>query len=142
VILLQLVCTTVTWFYLVLALSPAGHWGITLPRAPHLQQNRFYLTRRKRFFFKSKHATLRRGWGVGSIQHCWWEGKASWEDICHLLAKTKHKCQRLLSDFIPQTPLHKVVHAFNPSTWEAEAGEFLSSRPAWSTERVPRQPGL
>jgi hypothetical protein len=27
-----------------------------------------------------------------------------------------------------------VVHAFNPSTREAEAGEFLSSRPAWSTE--------
>jgi hypothetical protein len=27
-----------------------------------------------------------------------------------------------------------VVHAFNPSTWEAEAGGFLSSRPAWSTE--------
>jgi hypothetical protein len=23
-----------------------------------------------------------------------------------------------------------VAHAFNPSTWEAEAGEFLSSRPA------------
>jgi hypothetical protein len=35
-----------------------------------------------------------------------------------------------------------VVHAFNPSTWEAEAGEFLSSRPAWSTEWVPGQPGL
>jgi hypothetical protein len=31
---------------------------------------------------------------------------------------------------------------FNPSTWEAEAGEFLSSRPAWSTEGVPGQPGL
>jgi hypothetical protein len=27
-----------------------------------------------------------------------------------------------------------VVHAFNLSTWEAEAGGFLSSRPAWSTE--------
>jgi hypothetical protein len=27
-----------------------------------------------------------------------------------------------------------VVHAFNSSTWEAEAGEFLSSRTAWSTE--------
>jgi hypothetical protein len=27
-----------------------------------------------------------------------------------------------------------VSHAFNPSTWEAEAGEFLSLRPAWSTE--------
>jgi hypothetical protein len=25
-----------------------------------------------------------------------------------------------------------VVHTFNPSTWEAEAGGFLSSRPAWS----------
>jgi hypothetical protein len=34
------------------------------------------------------------------------------------------------------------VHAFNPSTWEAEAGGFLSSRPAWSTEWVPGQPGL
>jgi hypothetical protein len=27
-----------------------------------------------------------------------------------------------------------VVNAFNPSTWEAETGRFLSSRPAWSTE--------
>ena len=35
-----------------------------------------------------------------------------------------------------------VVHAFNPSTWEAEAGRFLSSRPAWSTECAPGQPGL
>jgi hypothetical protein len=35
-----------------------------------------------------------------------------------------------------------VAHAFNPSTGEAETGRFLSSRPAWSTERVPGQPGL
>jgi hypothetical protein len=35
-----------------------------------------------------------------------------------------------------------VAHAFNPSTWEAEAGEFLSLRAAWSTEWVPGQPGL
>jgi hypothetical protein len=35
-----------------------------------------------------------------------------------------------------------VAHAFNHSTWEAEAGEFLSSRPAWSTEWVPGQPEL
>jgi hypothetical protein len=27
-----------------------------------------------------------------------------------------------------------VAHAFNPSTWEAEAGGFLSSRPSWTTE--------
>jgi hypothetical protein len=35
-----------------------------------------------------------------------------------------------------------VAHAFNSSTWEAEAGGFLSSRPAWSTKWVPEQPGL
>jgi hypothetical protein len=27
-----------------------------------------------------------------------------------------------------------VAHAFDPSTWEAEAGGFLSWRPAWSTK--------
>jgi hypothetical protein len=27
-----------------------------------------------------------------------------------------------------------VAHPFNPSTGEAEAGGFLSSRPTWSTE--------
>jgi hypothetical protein len=27
-----------------------------------------------------------------------------------------------------------MAHTFNPSTWEAEAGGFLSSRPAWSTK--------
>ena len=35
-----------------------------------------------------------------------------------------------------------VTHAFDPSTWEEEVGRFLSSRPAWSTEWVPGQPGL
>jgi hypothetical protein len=35
-----------------------------------------------------------------------------------------------------------VAQAFNPSTWEAEAGGFLSSRLAWSTKCVPGQPGL
>ena len=35
-----------------------------------------------------------------------------------------------------------VVHAFNPGTWEAEAGGFLSLSPAWTTEWVPGQPGL
>jgi hypothetical protein len=27
-----------------------------------------------------------------------------------------------------------VAHALYPSTWEAEAGGFLSSRPAWSSK--------
>jgi hypothetical protein len=35
-----------------------------------------------------------------------------------------------------------VAQAFNPRTREAEAGRFLSSRPAWSTKWVPGQPGL
>jgi hypothetical protein len=35
-----------------------------------------------------------------------------------------------------------VAHAFYPSTWEAEAGGFLSLRPVWSTKWVPGQPGL
>jgi hypothetical protein len=35
-----------------------------------------------------------------------------------------------------------VAHTFTPCTWEAETGGFLSSRPAWSTEWVPGQPGL
>jgi hypothetical protein len=35
-----------------------------------------------------------------------------------------------------------VPPTFNPNTWEAEAGRFLSLRPAWSTKWVPGQPGL
>ena len=35
-----------------------------------------------------------------------------------------------------------MAHAFNPSTREAEAGRFLSSRAAWSTKGVPGQPEL
>jgi hypothetical protein len=34
-----------------------------------------------------------------------------------------------------------VVHAFNPSTWEAEAGRSLSSRPAWSTSKFQDNQG-
>jgi hypothetical protein len=29
-----------------------------------------------------------------------------------------------------------VAHAFNPSTWETEAGGFMSSRPAKATEKT------
>jgi hypothetical protein len=34
------------------------------------------------------------------------------------------------------------MHTFNPSTREVEAGGSLISRPAWSAEQAPRQPGL
>jgi hypothetical protein len=52
------------------------------------------------------------------------------------------QCQRVSSE-VSQHSLHFIkeytlpgvgAHAFNPSTWEAEVGGFLSSRPAWSTE--------
>jgi hypothetical protein len=32
-----------------------------------------------------------------------------------------------------------MAHTFNSSTWEAEAGRFLSSRPAWSTEKEKKK---
>jgi hypothetical protein len=35
-----------------------------------------------------------------------------------------------------------VAYTLDLSTWEGEAGGYLSSRPAWSTECVPGQPGL
>ena len=35
-----------------------------------------------------------------------------------------------------------VVPSFNPSTQEAEAGESVNSRPVWSSERAPGQPGV
>jgi len=35
-----------------------------------------------------------------------------------------------------------VTHAFNSSTGGAEAEGSPGSRPAWSTEQVPEQPGL
>jgi hypothetical protein len=52
------------------------------------------------------------GDGVG------WGGKC-WSVVTYINAKF---CQVV------------VAHAFNPSTWEAEAGGFLSSRPVWSTK--------
>ena len=34
-----------------------------------------------------------------------------------------------------------VAHTFNPSTWEVEAGDSLSSRVDCSTDLFPEQPG-
>ena len=35
-----------------------------------------------------------------------------------------------------------VAHAFNNSTWEAKAARFVSSKPAWTSQWAPGQPGL
>ena len=59
-------------------------------------------------------------WGGGSRVEC------NSDLFLHSCVKTMHK----------KTSGCRAVeaHIFNPSTWEAEAGEFLSLRPAWSTE--------
>jgi hypothetical protein len=67
-------------------------------------------------------------------------------DLCELEAHLVYRESSRTSRVAQRNPVFKnqkkkkkkkpgvVAHAFNPSTWEAEAGEFLSSRPAWSTE--------
>jgi hypothetical protein len=47
--------------------------------------------------------------------------------VVHTFNPRRQACRSLSK--IPDN--RRVAHAFNPSTWEAEAGRFLSSRPAW-----------
>jgi hypothetical protein len=53
------------------------------------------------------------------------------KDILSTLAKFRASLGYIRKKIYSQV---MVAHAFNPRTWEAEAGRFLSSRPAWSTE--------
>ena len=78
-----------------------------------------------------------------------------WSDFCAFGAslvyrtsfRTARAAQRNPDSKTPQTNKYcfcqaVMMRAFNPSTGEAETGEVLSSRPAWSTEQVPGQTGL
>jgi hypothetical protein len=65
------------------------------------------------------------------------------ESQCHLMTSVATIKAWYADIHASKKPIHRiivklrpgvVVHAFNPSTWEAEAGEFLSWRPAWSTK--------
>ena len=48
---------------------------------------------------------------------------------------TKDEYIKLINLVLEKAVLRGMVaYAFNPSTWEAETGGFLSSRSAWSTE--------
>jgi hypothetical protein len=50
------------------------------------------------------------------------------------LCMEKEDCQPISTDLLKENySWAVVVHTFNPSTWEAEAGGFLSLRQAWST---------
>ena len=63
--------------------------------------------------------------------------------ICMIVVMVPWTWGQLYKALILRLPWSQAVaHAFNPSTWEAEAGGFLNLRPAWSTEWVPGQPML
>ena len=60
-----------------------------------------------------------------------------------VLSPVLHGFPGLMLSFLPlrENPLAEILRsqavvarAFNPSTWEAEAGRFLNSTSAWSTE--------
>jgi hypothetical protein len=51
-----------------------------------------------------------------------------------MVIKPAYKIQHLKKLLNSTDKNNVVVHTFNPSTREAEAGRFLSSRPAWSTK--------
>jgi hypothetical protein len=48
------------------------------------------------------------------------------------ITKSSNEIEKVIK--IQYTEPGVVAHAFNPSTGEAEAGGFLSSRPAWSSK--------
>ena len=56
--------------------------------------------------------------------------------FCNIIFKTPNALNKesILKAVRGKGQLGVVVHAFNPSTREAEAGGFLSLRPAWSTK--------
>jgi hypothetical protein len=67
--------------------------------------------------------------------------RASWGWCCCNLSSRRQRkrgenSRATQRGFVSRNRISRAVvaHAFNPSTWEAEAGRFLSSRPAWSTE--------
>ena len=45
--------------------------------------------------------------------------------------RREHRLQDITTVVKSSVGLSMMVHTFNPSTWEAEAGGFLNSRPAW-----------
>jgi hypothetical protein len=59
----------------------------------------------------------------------WWVGVG----VCARASTSHSKLEQLFLQVLFPVP-GVVAAVFNPSTWEAETGGFLSSRPAWSTE--------
>jgi hypothetical protein len=67
----------------------------------------------------------------GSARHCGVNpSEAAWKDSSSKVIRISEGRLFKVQEVKPGV----VVHTFNPSTREAEAGRFLSSRPAWSTK--------
>jgi hypothetical protein len=70
----------------------------------------------------------------------WWGwGEDRGRRISEFKASLVYKVSSRTARATQRNPVSKnkqnvVAHAFNPSTQEAEAGGFLSLRPAWSTK--------
>ena len=59
--------------------------------------------------------------------------------MLHILSYIAQKCYVRKPFEENNVLLGIVAHTFNPSTWEAEVGGSMSSRPAWSTGVAPEQ---
>jgi hypothetical protein len=70
-------------------------------------------------------------------------GDVAWQNINPVCIRCPGTTDAIIINTMKYTwSLAVVVHTFNPSTRETEAGGFLSLRSAWSTEWDPGQPGL
>jgi hypothetical protein len=63
------------------------------------------------------------------------------EEMNKLVAQSCYKTTVQIKEAKYRSSQLVVVHAFNPSHWEAEEGESLSLRPACPTECAPGLPG-
>jgi hypothetical protein len=83
-----------------------------------------------------KHLEFSGRFGLVPSCHRWKKtSEVRWQESASSIVGTAYDIWKLGSRAV-------VAYAFNPSTWEAEAGRFLGSRPPWSTEWVPGQLGL
>jgi hypothetical protein len=96
----------------------AGAIPVTRPEDPG---NRVYEQKHSRGLLKNRSP------GVSEVVHLAEYLPHKHEDLSSIPGPIGRRKKRKLSRAV-------VVHAFNPSTWEAEAGGFLSLRPAWSTK--------
>jgi hypothetical protein len=106
---------------------PVGHWVFS-----HTSPWGQYLLKDQETPHRTRDTTTYRGESGEEPQSYGHRGKILEQNSNGLCSKIKNR----------QMEPGVVAHAFNPSTWEAEAGGFLSSRSAWSTKWVPGHPGL